>query len=123
MSRFTNIVAETLTAAAGLTSVAALITVTVLCSIVKADEGVPSKVVSFADFNLGSEQGAACPGDDTSRQWQQLAARQRCIDDAVARAIRHINNDSRQINDGSLNTIYRAKTGHVVANLAANTVE
>jgi len=128
MSKFTNIVAATLTTAVSLAAVAALITANVLTSsIVRADEAVPSKVVSFGDLNLHSEQGAAtlyqrvqvaargvCPSDASGRQLEQRAARQSCIDDAVARAVRQINNDS-------LNAYYSARTGHVVASLADNT--
>lgn len=128
MSKFTNIAAATLTGAVSLFCVVALMTaVSLVFSTAKADEAPPSRTVGFADLNLSSEAGAAalykriqgaarnvCPGDDTSRQLDQIAVRNRCIEDAVARAV-------RKVNDESLSTYYTAKTGHLVANLAVNT--
>jgi UrcA family protein len=127
MSKFTNIAAPTLTGAASLFGVFALITaVSLAFSTARADEAPPSRTVGFADLNLSTEAGAAalyrriqaaarsvCPGDDTTPELERIAARHRCIEDAVTRAVRKVNIES-------LSAYYTTKTGHLVANLAAN---
>jgi UrcA family protein len=117
MKNFTKIAAATLIAVATLAGAAA-----------NADDAVPSQAVKFGDLNLNSEQGAAtlykrivaaarnvCPSDESDRQLRPISVGQSCTDAAVARAV-------RQVNNNTLTSYYSAKTGHMVANLAANTV-
>jgi len=117
MKNFTKIAAATLIAVATLASAAAY-----------ADNALPSQAVKFGDLNLNSAQGAAtlykrilaaarnvCPGDESDRQLGPISVRQSCTDEAVARAV-------RQINNTTLTSYYSEKTGHLVGTLAANTV-
>ena len=117
MNTFTKIAAAT------------LITVSTFAStLAGADEAVHSQAVSFSDLNLDSTQGAAtlykriqaaarsvCPNTGGDRQLEQTASRQKCFDEAVARAV-------RQIDSSSLSAYYSAKTGRMTANLTANNV-
>jgi UrcA family protein len=117
MKNFAKIAAATLIAVATLAGAAA-----------NADDAVPTQTVKFGDLNLNSEQGAAtlylrikaaarnvCPGDQSDHQLRPISVRPSCTDEAIARAV-------RQVNNSTLTAYYSAKSGHLVGNLASNTV-
>jgi UrcA family protein len=117
MNTFSKIAAATLFTVAALAGAAA-----------NAGDALPSLTVRYGDLNLSSPQGAStlykriliaartvCPSDDSDRELRPISSRPSCTDEAVARAV-------RQVNNSSLSAFYSAKTGHVVANLASNNV-
>ncbi len=117
MKTFAKIAAATLIVAA-----------TIVSATAGAEDAVKSQTVKYGDLNLTSSKGIAtlylriesaahnvCPGDDSDRQLHPIPGRESCFDASVARAV-------RQLNNSSLSAYYSAKTGHVMASLAANTV-
>lgn len=92
MILFTDFAAAILTGAAGLFAIVALLSTAILIfSTGRAKEVLPPRTIGCADLDSSGEQ--------------QMADQLRCIDDAVARAVRKLNIES-------LSTCHRAQTSH-----------